>query len=290
MSRIVFTLAVGKRKFGECAIGLGRSLKLIGDTTRRVVITDQMDLPWADSFDEVLAPEDPLPWIFFSKLTALKRTDADQVLFIDSDCLVFRRVEAIFDYCQGRGLCVQGELSRTGSWYGDIAKHCLVHGVDALPQFNGGLIYYERTPECEAFIETCYDYGCRAKELGFLRDDPLIPDEPCIALAMAQTEKGHLIPDSMDFQNSATGLIGKLEMDVRRNRCRFLCRRFGVRVVSPYIFHASRYINFQIYWQQLRHLEWLEGYEKRHGFGYMSPGHKLRRSLEKRILKLQGRL
>ena len=144
--------------------------------------------------------------------------------------------------------------------------------------------------ECEAFIDTCWEYAGRARELGLLRDDPLIPDEPLIALAMAQTGKGHLIPDSADFQNSATGLIGPLRMDVRTNTCQFLCRRYGVRHVKPYIFHASRYMNFRIYWKQLDILEGLEKYEQAHGFGYMSTAHKFRRSIEKRILKMQGRL
>ncbi|AIE84317.1 hypothetical protein [Fimbriimonas ginsengisoli] len=288
--RIVYTLAVGKPKFAECALGLGRSLKLIGDSTRRVVITDQLDFPWEKSFDEVIAPEDPLNWIFFSKLTALERTDADQVLFIDSDSLVFRRLDPIFTYCQGRGLCVQGERITAGDWYGSVEEACRRHGVPNLPQFNGGMIYYERTPECQSFIETCREYGRRAKELGFQRDDPLIPDEPCIALAMAQTGQGHLIPDEMDFQNSAVGLIGPLRLDVETNTCEFTCRRYDVRFVRPYIFHASRYIYFVKYWRQLRRLAELEEYEATHGFGHMSSAHKFARSIQKRILKLRGRL
>jgi len=290
MRRIVYTLAVGKPKFAHCALGLGRSLKLIGDTTRRVVVTDQRDFPWDKSFDEVIAPEDPIEWIFFSKLTALKRTDADQVLFIDGDCLAFRRLDPIFDYCQGRGLSVQGDWVTQGDWYGSVPEHLRKNKVDRLPQFNGGLIYYERTPECEAFIETCYEYGRRAKELGFQRDDPLIPDEPCIALAMAQTGKGHLIPDTMDFQNSATGLIGKLNLDVSKGECDFVCRRYDTRFVRPYVFHASRYINFLTYWRQLDRLRELEEYADAHPFGWMSPMQKLQRSVEKRLLKLKGKL
>ncbi|CAN5427505.1 hypothetical protein BH11ARM1_BH11ARM1_13370 [soil metagenome] len=290
MKRIVYTLAVGKPKFAECALGLGRSLRLIGDTTRRIVVTDQLDHPWKNSFDEVISPTDPLDWIFFSKLTALKRTDADQVLFIDADSLAFRRLDEIFDYCEGKGLCVQGKSITEGEWYGSVPEHLRKHSISSLPQFNGGLIYYERTPECEPFIETCYDYGRRAKELGFQRDDPLIPDEPCISLAMAETGKGHLIPDEMDFSNSAMGLIGKLHMDVRTGTCDYVCRRYDVRHVRPYVFHASRYIYFNIYWKQLARLEALEKFEHSHTYGYMSPLAKFRRSIEKRMLKAKGKL
>jgi hypothetical protein len=102
MKRIVFTIAVGKRKFAECALGLGRSLKLIGDTTHRVVLTDLTDIEWADCFDQVIPYTGDISWIFFEKLTALDLTDADQVLFIDSDSLVFKRLDPIFEAGTGK--------------------------------------------------------------------------------------------------------------------------------------------------------------------------------------------
>jgi hypothetical protein len=171
-----------------------------------------------------------------------------------------------------------------------VPGHLQRHQIDSLPQFNGGMIYYERTPECQAFLEQCWDYGRRAEELGMLRDDPLVPDEPLIALAMAQTGQGHLIPDEMDFSNTAVGLIGPLHMDVLTNTCEFVCRRYDTRFVRPYIFHAARYIYFNIYWRQLAALEGLARFEQSHTYGYMSPSAKLRRSIEKRVLKLTGKL
>ena len=285
MKRIVFTIAVGKPKFAECALGLGRSLKLIGDTTHRVVLTDLDDMPWEDCFDEVIPYTGDIKWIFFEKLTALDRTDADQILFIDSDSLVFRRLDPIFEAGNGKGFCVQGEWISSGDWYGDVAETCRTRGVEAIGQFNGGMIYYERSEEVRSFFAKVDELGQQARGLGFQRDDPLVPDEPCIGLALAETGFGTLWPDNTDFQNSATGLIGKLDLDVMRNRCGFLCRRYGVRYVEPIIFHASRYINFLIYWKQLDRLKWLSEYEKKRGFGYMSPGHKLKRSIHKRLIK-----
>jgi len=295
LKRIVYTIAVGKPKFAECALGLGRSLKLIGDTTHRVVITDQPNYPWTNCFDEILAPEDPFEWTLFSKLGALQRTDADQVLFIDCDCLVFKRLDPIFEYCRGRGLSVQGKLVNDGDWYGRVADHLNRHGIQQMPQFNGGMIYYERTMSCQALIEACRCEGKKSKDSGFLYDSPLVPEEPYVSLAIAKAGldvdgNAHLIPEEMDFTNTATGLIGKLELDVFRNRCSFVCRRFDVRHVQPIIFHASRYINYTAYWKQLDTLAWLEKYSADHPFGYMSPTQKLVRSIQRRYLKLTGRL
>ena len=288
-------MAIGKPKFAHCALGLGRSLKLIGDTTKRVVITDQTDFPWDKSFDEILTPQDPFQWTLFSKLSALERTDADQVLFVDGDCLAFKRLDPIFDYCQGKGVCVQGKMISTGTWYGDVPTHLAKHGVSEMPQFNGGMIYYERSLQCKDLIRDTFEEGQKFSESGFHYDSPLIPEEPYLSLAMAkfgfQTPgKAHLIPDEMDFTNSATGLIGKLDMDVMRNRCAYVCRRFDVRYVEPTLFHASRYINYATYWKQLDQLEWLEKYEGEHPFGYMSPWQKLERSINRRYLKLIKKL
>jgi hypothetical protein len=56
------------------------------------------------------------------------------------------------------------------------------------------------------------------------------------------------------------------------------------------VFHAARYIYFNIYWKQLAALESLERFEQSHTYGYMPPMAKMRRSIEKRYLKLTGRL
>ena len=290
MKRIVITIAVGNPKFAECALGLGRSLKLIGDTTERVVITDLVDFPWTDCFDVILPVIEPFERTMLSKLSGLERTDAEQVLFIDCDCLAFRRLDDIFEYCSGRGLCVQGQAIQDGLWYGDVQSHLRRHGVTWLPQFNGGMIYYERTLECKTVLEQCLKNADGHKEAGFEYEGQLIPEEPYVALAIAQSGvdrngNTHLIPDTKDFTNTATGLIGKLTLDVRSNRCEYLCRRFDVKFVRPYIFHASRYGYFAKYWKQLEVLKWLQEYERRYPFGYMSPWHRLDRSVTKRFLR-----
>jgi hypothetical protein len=290
MKRIVYMQAVGKPRFAEMALGLARSLSLIGDDTPRVIVTDQKGFPWGRYFDKVLEPVHPVEWIFFSRLDALERTDADQIITIDGDCLAFKRLAPIFDYCRGKGFVVQGHHTSEGYWYADIAETCRKFNVPSLGRFNGGLMYYERSPETKKFLEKVFEYGKQFDELGFKRKTKLIPDEPVIGLAMATERFGHVASEEMDFHNSAVGLIGKLRMDVMKNECRFVCRRHAVRYVEPYVFHAHFYSKFFIYWKQLKKLEQLEKYEDRHGFGYMSTAHKLRRSIERRWLKLKGKL
>jgi hypothetical protein len=56
MKRIVFTVATGQQKYAEQALGLARSLRLIGDSTPRVVMTDIEHPAWRNSFDQVVPP------------------------------------------------------------------------------------------------------------------------------------------------------------------------------------------------------------------------------------------
>ena len=118
-----------------------------------------------------------------------------------------------------------------------------------------------------------------------------MPDEPCVAIAMLRAGVGTLLDDSSDFMNTPVGLVGRLQMDVRRGRCRFMKHAMhDLRIIQPAILHAGKYVNNAIYWRQLRILERLERYEDTHPYGYMSPLAKLQRSIDKRILRLQGKL
>jgi hypothetical protein len=99
-----------------------------------------------------------------------------------------------------------------------------------------------------------------------------------------------VVSDDTNFMNTGSGVIGKLHMDVRTNTCRFLSRKSHVRYVEPHVFHASEYSNFAIYWRQLDFLKQLERYEDRTRPGYRSRWFKLRRSIERRYLKLKGDL
>ena len=132
--RIVFTLAFGHRKFAEMALGLGRSLRLIGDTTRRVVLTDLDDYPWEKSFDQVIRLKVPTEDLGWAKLYALEHTDAKRVLFIDGDGLAFKRLDPIFD-------AFAGQLIERHAAFLDRGNHGRnLHLVT--DEFGGGLVQF----------------------------------------------------------------------------------------------------------------------------------------------------
>jgi len=262
--RIVFTLAFGNRRFGEMALGLARSLALIGDTTPRAILTDMDGIEWERYFDIVIRRKVSREETFWMKFAALEHTDAQQVLFIDSDSLAFKRLDPIFDAFAGAPLGVQGILATDGEWYDrPVVDICKIEGIPALPKFNGGMIYYERHPETYELFRVARDIGEHYDETGFRRfSGPhakgAVPEEPCIGLALARTGLGRVLPERSNFHNSAVGLVGKLHLDVRKNECHYLCRRYDLEYVEPYVFHAHLYSKFLIYWRQLKALERLE--------------------------------
>lgn len=288
--RIVFTLAFGHRKFAEMALGLGRSLRLIGDTTKRVVLTDMEDYPWKPAFDEVICQKVPAEDMWWAKMYGLKYTDAKRILVIDSDSLVFKRLDPIFDAFEGAPFGVQGITTNKGSWYGpDISETCEKAGIKELVKLNAGLMYYERGPEVEALMEEAKAVAADAARYGWTLARGLPSEEICFAVAMARTGIGRSVPEEANFSNSGVGLLGKLRMDVMRNECEYLCRRYSLQRVEPYVFHAHFHKSFFVYWRQLKRLAWLEEYEAKHRYGYMSPLQKMDRSVQRRILKYLGR-
>ncbi|CAN1512249.1 hypothetical protein MCEMSE15_00825 [Fimbriimonadaceae bacterium] len=290
MNRAVFTLAFGAPKYAKFALGLGRSLRLIGDSTRRIVVTNIRRDDWQPAFDEVVyvpRPENP----YHAKFRAFDYFDADAALFIDADSLVFRRLDPIWKAFAGQPIGVQGwTISHGDEWHGDISKVLNQTGFSQLNQFNGGLVYYENSAESRQVLDQVEHYRQAYDQTGFNPFRGHVPDETCLSLAIAKTGLGLCVPDRRDYMNTGVGLIGELRMNIRRAECSFVCRRRELRFVRPYVFHAHLYSQFLVYWKQLKELEKLEAYEKAHPFGWMPPGHKLRRSIERRILKSQGRI
>lgn len=270
-------------------MGLGRSLSLIGDETQRVIVTDLEGFDWKRYFDYVFKPKTPRSAL--DKLLAFDYLDAKSVYSLDVDCLAFKRLAPVFTYCEGKTFAVQGEWQTEGKWHGAEVKEVLAaKNLSQLPKFNGGALYYESNPDFETLLTAMKKQEESYASSGFGDFRGKASEEVCVALGMMETGIGEVIPDDTNFMNTGSGMIGKLRMDVRRNQCSFLSRKSHVRYVEPFVFHASEYANFSIYWRQLEFLKKLEQYEDRTRPGYRSRWFKLRRSIERRYLKLKGTL
>lgn len=287
LDRLVFCVATGKARYGEMAMGLGRSLSLIGDSIPRAIVTDIPGFDWTRYFDYVLEPKAKRSAL--DKLLAFDYIDAKSVYSLDVDCLGFKRLAPVFDYCRGKSFVVQGDWQTSGRWHGaEVSKVLAERKWERLPKFNGGALYYESGESFDRLLARMKEIEVDYEGSGFGDFRGNASEEVCVALAMMDTGLGEVIPDEVNFMHTGAGAIGNLHMDVRSNTCRFLSRKARVRYVEPFVFHASEYCNFNVYWKQLRHLKALERYEDSTRPGYRSRWFKLRRSVERRWLKLKG--
>lgn len=211
MRRILFTAALGNSPQWDGALGLGRSLKLVGDGTERGIASNVERLP--HSFHRLLEWGDPD--VVADRLLS---EGYDQVAYAAPEYLVFGHVDALF------GLGTEMDEGRVRTWGSGSRK------------------------------------GSEDRLLGIART-----------------------------------VRGRLRLNVTLNECRWVegegaGSADSAELKTPVLFRPASEPAWAAYRRQLKVLESLERYELSHGFGYVPPLMKLRRSIEKRILRLQNRL
>ncbi|RYG47422.1 hypothetical protein EON79_07395, partial [bacterium] len=220
--RAVVTVAVGKDRYREQAVALARSLRLIGDPTHRVLVTDQADADCRDTFDEIVKPPNSVsPYLL--KLEVPSLVNRRRILFLDSDSLVFRRLDRIFRLSEGASVAARGRWISEGEWYGELDENLPKIGLDRIPMINGGMIYFDRE-RCGPVVDEAHRVAENYDATGLNKFRGKVPDEPCIAIAMARAEDARLLPDDLDTMNTGTGLIRRMTLRTDLNQCRYLQR------------------------------------------------------------------
>ncbi len=253
----MFTIAVGHARYVEQALGLARSLALVGDRTPRVLVTD-VDHPDVPRWFDRVVPPPPTDQPYLLKLAGLDVTEEDHVLFLDSDMITFGRLDPIFDYFANAAFGARGERITSGHWYGQVADYLPKLGLTGIPMINGGMVAYGRTDASRAVLAEARRVADAYPTLGLEAFRGKVPDEPCMAIAMERTGLGVLAPDDTQFMNTGFGIVGPIELDVMRRRCRYLQRGRQMRLKTPLLFHAATFVNYVAYWRELDKLKRLE--------------------------------
>jgi hypothetical protein len=286
MSRIVFCVARGKQQFAEMALGLARSLKLINDRNPRVLMTDIPGIEWKKYFDDVVAP--PAARSALDKLFGCEVTGADQVLSVDVDMLAFKKLDDIFDYCRGKPFSVQGYWDHAGSFHAkQVADVIKQYGLeDRFPRFNGGMAYYERGETWSKLLGKMKEAEADYESLGFETFRAgRASEEVCMLDAMMKCGYVDLIDMDTQFQHSLSGLVGKLHLDVLKNECFATCKSDRLEFAQPYLFHAWRYKDYTVYWNELRKLRRIEELAESRPNEYTPRLWRIQRSIERRWME-----
>lgn len=247
----IFTFATGHGKYVTMAKALAISLELQHCQIPRVIVTDSDDPEVERLFDVVLRPDDSYRH-FFTKLSGLERTEFDRILFIDGDSLAVRPVEPIFEAFSGSDFAVQGRWTQGLNWYGDMAGVMKKRGLEKIPIFSGGLLYYERTENARRLIARIIEMAESYDSLGLERNGGHVVDEVCISLAMAESGIGTVVPDAMQLSFTPWSRRNRVRLDVLRGECDFIKGLVVPRLVRPIIYHSAHAKWDALYWREVR--------------------------------------
>lgn len=262
MKRVIYTFATGQRRYAAMAKAMARSLVIQGSRTHRLLLTDLPAAPdLARLFDEVIGPDPKFPF-WYAKLAACELTDADAVMFVDSDCLAVRNPDGLFERLEGKKFCVQGDWREEDWWYGDFARARRHAGVGAAPVFNGGWMYYERCPETDEIIEQTLAFFADYDKLGTDLLYNMPPEEVCVSLALAKTGYGEVLDAEWNISSTPNYMIGRAHLDVLRGECTLVEGRYRPQVCKPVFYHSAmaRY-DWRFWYQAWRVTRALEKYK-----------------------------
>lgn len=258
------TVAFGIEKYIRMGKALARSMRRYSLKSPLAVVTDSDDPELRELFD-IIIPLNP----DFGKGVAQKLhldlySPFAKTLFIDSDCLLYGNPEELWDIyrdADGFGVIGYQYIDATGTHYsvGDISQFLARYGVERLPNFNGGIYYFDSSPTAVGVFEKSRQIYAERENSGLLsfKTSP-VNDEPVIGLAMEMCGIPILPWDNALAMSTALGsLAGELRIDVLRGVSRFM--KNGIDIEPLVIHYNVECQDYFIYRRELYRLELGEG-------------------------------
>jgi len=269
-NRYVLTIATGKKMYTDMAASLARSFLWWHPDTDiifRIVTDNKESLPddvlkWADILS-IKPGEFGLG--FSTKLHLDKLVDEGQTLFIDSDCLIYGRLDRVFEKFKGHPVSVIGNYIAEGEWFGNVADVCRQFNVRHLPKFNGGIYYLKKGEIATKVYETARSLEKRYDEIGFVRLRNRPNDEVLMALAMELNGQATIADDGSilaEFVNFQSGIksdllngIAELYNDPQKHTYQ---KNWHLTVGKPVIVHyLGHYNQVMPYIKEVKQLKYI---------------------------------
>jgi hypothetical protein len=259
MERGVLTLAYGPDPYIRMAEGVARSIRLRNPEARLAVVTDRDSASLRRCFDVIIPLEPRYGPGLAQKLHLDLYSPFQRTLYLDSDCLVFRDIELLWNQFRGfEGLGLFGVPLAPGELHYAITdqKRFLAElGLSRMIMTNTGVLYFDASPDTTKAFETARALATRGDALG-LRRHPVgfFNDEPIFG-AVVELLGLPFISDIEDpaFTLACFGTDGMAGIDVRHGRSRHVS---AGRTFAPVAIHFN--IESQhsaIYDRELRRLE-----------------------------------
>jgi hypothetical protein len=250
---IILTVACGKLRYAKQAMALAMSARLHGTTAPLVLVSDCADSETKKWFDAVVAP---VPGVepYLQKLVGLETTGAQRALFLDSDSLALTSLDNLLQKLDGEDFAAMGDWITDGYYWGETKANIKKLGVEKIARMNGGLLYYERTPEGLKVIEESLRVSREFDSFGLDRLAGKIHDEGCVSPAMSTTGLGTLIPDTAGY-SLTPWTCRDVHLDVLRGEFSGINGYRGeARAVKPIVYHSAMAGWDLVYWREVRRL------------------------------------
>ncbi len=220
----VLTVAFGPRRYKMQAIALAQSLQLHNPAWPRACVTDDLNDADLKKWFQILVPYRPeYGKGFYQKLYFDHYTPFQQTLYIDSDCLVVRDMQFLVDRLRGNygftPLCVK---ATSGWWYMDVAKQIeRMRMKDFLPKFNGGVFWFEDTPEGHRVFRKARQMAAVDKRLNIFELGDWFNDEPVYAVALGYLHAPVYLDYDRTGMNTPAEFTDPFELNILEGRCHF---------------------------------------------------------------------
>lgn len=228
--RCVVTVAVGKTLYLNLAETLLKSFlhwhKAVDDI-QFLLLTD--DVGYYSKFQseflhikELILNENEKS--FASKFKIFENIMADENIFIDCDCLIYKPLSSVFERFQGHDFSAIGRLIKTGDFFGDVATILKGFNLSSLPHFVGSVYYYKNNNNAKSVAAKALELKNNYDEMGLVRLRGKENEEPLIAIAMSLygqlpiIDDGSIKADCMYLKNFKTNaLTGVTELSYKPN-------------------------------------------------------------------------
>ncbi|MGF7207277.1 hypothetical protein GGE65_001850 [Skermanella aerolata] len=195
MSEGYILISTGPEKYFDMAIQAAKSMRLF-DPMRPICIAcdDErlLDSPKADIFtNKYLIPDDMLHLkgtefhLFVNRMSPFDRT-----MYVDADCLIASsRIVAIWEKLKEYHVTFPGIERSSGFWRLEIPPLIERFGLEFIVQLNGGVFFFDRSPEAEDFFKVAQDFFINHRDVATVkhRKGGGFSNESIWGLTMAKT-------------------------------------------------------------------------------------------------------
>lgn len=187
MTRGFVTIATGSENYYRIARNLLRSYRLFTASPMPFALICDKENEYTEEFDSVVVLENPFR-SYVDKLFIPDFTPFDETIFIDSDCLAYRDLNAFWDaFENGPDFSAFGKnypVTYNYAWFKKENVGEFADRIKSIPDFIGGVYFFRKTPCLKAFTETVWYIYDHYHDYTFRQfEDPC--DEPIFALAMS---------------------------------------------------------------------------------------------------------